>query len=338
MDIDTHFAVRNPTVEGRNRVVGRVYIEIQVASDDGFVDVVATGRTHERSRGQTNVAANRTLAPSTQYYWRARATASTRAAGQVASIWSRSAAFRTSAVRLGVPRPLAPIDGATVGVNAQFRVRNGTVVGISSRAFVEIEVALTDSFANAIAGRTHMRPRGETIVPLPDRLMPHRRYYWRARVAAGALFSDWSATANFRTSSDTTTSGPAGPFGPGGSPRNMLRILQEVASRNADALRNSCQEEGGSWRFMELAVERLRQETGRWGYNCKRGNCADVSHDALAYYRGSGTTTSAARGSTDVAIIDIIVGHCGPNPQPGWGDVTQATADAGSVGRWKYPR
>lgn len=33
-------------------------------------------------------------------------------------------------------------------------------------------------------------------------------------------------------------------------------------------------------------------------------------------------------------IIDIIVGHCGDDPQAGWIDVTQATLDAGTVGMW----
>ena len=160
--------------------------------------------------------------------------------------------------------------------------------------------------------------------------------------AAGAFHSEWSDAASFRTSADggggTVPTGPAGPFGPGGNPPNRLSLLQEVARLHPDALRNSCQDHGGSWRFMELAVERLRQESGRWGYNCKRGNCPDVSHDAIAYYRGSGQTIDAAQNSTNVAIIDIIAGHCGPNPQPSWLDVTQATADANSIGRWRYPR
>ena len=89
---------------------------------------------------------------------------------------------------------------------------------------------------------------------------------------------------------------------------------------------------------MELVVEALRARNGRWGYNCKRGNCNDVSHDVVDFYRGSGTTAAQAQGSRDVAIIDIIGGHCGRNPQPAWIDQTQATADARSIGRWKYPR
>ena len=83
---------------------------------------------------------------------------------------------------------------------------------------------------------------------------------------------------------------------------------------------------------------RLTCRRSRWGYNCKRGNCGDISLDVVNYYRGSAPTSVAAQGSTDVAIIDIITGHCGPNPTAGWGDVTQQTEDAGAIGRFKYPR
>ena len=114
----------------------------------------------------------------------------------------------------------------------------------------------------------------------------------------------------------------------------MHHIVQQVAREHPGALRNSCQSRGGSWEFMDRVVERLRAIDGRWGYNCKRGNCGDVSHDVVDYYRGRGSP----HGSTDVQIFDIIGGHCGRNPQPTWIDQTSATRRAGTIGRWKYPR
>ena len=115
----------NPTVEGRIRGgVGGVQIEIQVATDDMFASIVGTAREHARSRGETNLALNVFLADETTYYWRARAMATAVAGGsRVTSAWSDVASFKTRAVRLGTPRPLAPIDGATVGVGTHFRVR-----------------------------------------------------------------------------------------------------------------------------------------------------------------------------------------------------------------------
>ena len=115
---------------------------------------------------------------------------------------------------------------------------------------------------------------------------------------------------------------------------NMFSVVQQVAYEHPDALANSCQEQGGSWEFMDLVVARLRQTDGRWGHNCKRGNCGDVSQDVVDYHWGNGS----ASGSTEVYIIDIIGGHCGPNPSPEWIDQTQATAEAGTVGRWIFPR
>jgi hypothetical protein len=44
--------------------------------------------------------------------------------------------------------------------------------------------------------------------------------------------------------------------------------------------------------------------------------------------------SQADEGTTQVYIIDIIGGHCGPNPVPGWIDVTDATFGGGSIGRW----
>ena len=96
----------------------------------------------------------------------------------------------------------------------------------------------------------------------------------------------------------------------------MSHIVQDVANQYPSALR------GGSWEFMDRVVERLRAIDGRWAYNCKRGNCDDVSQDVVAYYRGQGNPNN----STDVAIIDIIGGHCGGNPQPAWIDQTQASS------------
>ena len=344
-DIDTVFKVRNPTVEGS--VSGNVHIKLQVASDDAFSNVVATGQGVVAADGkETDVPVKPILEPSTTYHWRARATASGAAGDRrTESDWSSTETFRTRAVTIDAPTLREPIKGK-VGVGTDFRVGNGSVRGISEIAdadiVVEVQVALSRNFDNPMRGRTQVQGGAdETIVDLPDDLMPKQNYHWRAhaKVSVGESFSSkwskWSKEASFETTSETTSGGT---FGPPGNPPNMLHIVREVASQHPDKLSNSCQDHGGSWRFMELAVERLRQETGRWGYNCKRGNCADVSHDAIAYYRGSGTTVDSAQRSTDVAIIDIIAGHCGSNPQPAWGDVTQATADAGSIGRWKYPR
>ncbi len=106
--------------------------------------------------------------------------------------------------------------------------------------------------------------------------------------------------------------------------------MDEVAPQLPGALEDSCQNDGGSWQFMDALVDRLREDDPRWGYNWKRGVIGDPSEDVVDYHFGP----PPFEGSTDVYIIDVIVGHCGPNPSAGWTDQTQATADAGTIGIW----
>lgn len=128
------------------------------------------------------------------------------------------------------------------------------------------------------------------------------------------------------------------PAGAGGrrAPR-MEHVVRQVAAAHPGALRDSCQDHGGTWDFMDLVVEALRKtdDGARWGYNLKRGG-PSLSPDAIAWYRG--LDLRDAPGSTDVAIVDIIANHCGSNPRPAWIDQTSATARAGSVGRWQRSR
>lgn len=119
----------------------------------------------------------------------------------------------------------------------------------------------------------------------------------------------------------------------GATAPDMQHVVRQVAAAHPDALRNSCQEHGGSWEFMDRVVSALRALDTRWGYNLKRGG-PELSPDAIAWYRGDGDPNY----STDVAIVDIIGDHCGSNPRPAWTDQTWKTAAAGSIGRWKFPR
>ena len=86
---------------------------------------------------------------------------------------------------------------------------------------------------------------------------------------------------------------------------------------------------------MDLAVEALRARDTRWGYNCKRGNCNDPSIDVVDYFWGVGN----GQDSADVYLIDIISSVCPDgNQAPAWTDITESTADNGTIGRWLYPR
>ena len=121
------------------------------------------------------------------------------------------------------------------------------------------------------------------------------------------------------------------------NPPNMLHVVQRVANKHPRVLLRSCRKGHETLDFLDLVLTELRKENEgiRWGFNCKRGDCNHLSIDAIAYYRGTG---SIFNNSTDVAIFDIIASCHSDSPRAAWSDVTQATKDAGAIGRYKYPR
>jgi hypothetical protein len=176
-----------------------------------------------------------------------------------------------------------------------------------------------------------------------------KQYTWRVRARVGNDFGPWSKTETFAAPAKPVVAAPTpsavggcaapiSPLGPGESrkPRpNDSAIVREVASTYGAAFRNSCQPEGGSWEFMDRAVDALRQKDGRYGYNAKRGNLNDPSLDVVSYYWAGGNNI---QGSTQVYIFDLIGGHCGPAPSVVWNDVTDITYNSGTVGATIYPR
>jgi hypothetical protein len=131
---------------------------------------------------------------------------------------------------------------------------------------------------------------------------------------------------------------PPGPRAPNPAPGTRLPlpgwgadVVRQLANERPDLLRSSCHEQpGGNNRFMFEAVRRLRARDNRFGLNWKRGNFGDLSQDIVNYNYGS----EADEGTRQVYIVDIIGGHCGPNPSWAWIDQTEATRSAGTVGVW----
>lgn len=175
-------------------------------------------------------------------------------------------------------------------------------------------------------------------------------YSWRVRARVGNDMGPWSNWAEFLSPSrpvavapvggggGTTCAAPLSPMGPGEirKPRpNHSSVVRGIANANPASLRNSCQEHGGSWEFMDRTVDALRAIDGRYGYNAKRGNMRDPSVDVVSYFWGNHDGFS---GSSQVYIFDIIGGHCGSNPFVVWNDVTDITYASGTVGRTMYPR
>ena len=178
-------------------------------------------------------------------------------------------------------------------------------------------------------------------------------YSWRVRAHVGNPDSvgPWSSWTSFLSPTRPVAAGPPpgaavsggcsapiSPLGPGETrkPRpNDSDIVRAVANQFPAALRNSCQELGGSWEFMDRTVDALRAKDGRYAYNCKRGNCNDPSLDVASYFYANGDNVN---GRAEVYIFDLIGGHCGPTPSVIWNDVTDITFQSGTLGRTTYPR
>jgi hypothetical protein len=108
------------------------------------------------------------------------------------------------------------------------------------------------------------------------------------------------------------------------------QVLRDLAAERPELLAASCVDQGGDNQFLFEGVRRLRALDPRWGLNWKRGNVGDMSQDAIDYFWAAGD----AEGRTEVYILDVIGGHCGDSPEVAWIDVTQATLDGGTIGRW----
>lgn len=108
-------ASRRPTLtvnnSDRNAAIGAVSYEFQIATDQAFAKVVASGVSSENP-GQTSYTAGADLAADLQHFWRARATD-----GDTTSAWAATQIFRTpSAAPAPGPGP-GPAPGGPCASN-----------------------------------------------------------------------------------------------------------------------------------------------------------------------------------------------------------------------------
>jgi hypothetical protein len=109
---------------------------------------------------------------------------------------------------------------------------------------------------------------------------------------------------------------------------DMSSVVEALAAERPDLLAASCVDAGGNNEFLFELVRRLRRIDTRWGLNWKRARIGDMSQDVVDYYWG---TPGPIEDGFDTYVVDVIGGHCGPDPRPAFTDVT----DFGSTGaRW----
>lgn len=262
-------------------------------------------------------------------------------------------------------------DGSTLKVTAPSLVspsnseraedRRPTLIWLNSNGRYEnigvaydIELWL-DTGTSAVYSRT-VGERPDFGSHLIDYELEYDRIYtWRVRAHLDTTLGPWSSWATFVSPTrpvvvvappTTTTGTPSNlcaaglsPLDPGTTRKsrpNDSATVRAVASAFPNDLRNSCQDGGGNWNFMDRTVDALRVKDGRYGYNCKRGNCNDASQDVVSYYYSN--QYPDIQGRFEVYIFDLISGHCGGSPSTVWLDVTDVTASNGTSGRTMYPR
>lgn len=265
---------------------------------------------------------------------------------------SAATAADGSTLKVTPPALVSPVDG----VRAEDR--RPTLIWLNSAGkygsigvAYDIELSTPTTVVYSITvGET--KDIGSHLVPMD--LEYDTTYSWRVRAHLGSDVGPWSSWASFVTPSrpvpvvPTVTNSPTGgcaaplsPLGPGETrkPRpNDSAIVRAVASQFPTDFAHSCQEHygGAGWAFLDRAIDALRVKDGRYGYNCKRGNCNDPSVDVVSYYYGGAFPD--IQGRFEVYIFDVIAGHCGPTPSVIWTDVTDITFNSGTVGRTMYPR
>lgn len=324
-----------------------LWLQIQVAGDATFSNLLHhADRVTPGEGGRTSYRIPEFLTAGSTYYWRARAMD-----GANTGPYSAASSFRVvDPVVLEPPTPLEPV-GAITTITPVFKVRNGRISG-TTQAVYRIEIGTAPDPSSIVAVLTATPdPSGTTSVAVGN--IPYNTtLHWRVYATDGVTTSGYSAAVSFTTPAapggPSPSPGPAPGPSPAPSPGTGTRtpnpapgqrlplpgygasVVEQIARDYPGALRNSCQEHGGTWEFMDRVVDRLRTFDTRWGYNGKRGNANDPSMDIVDYNYGS----QPDPGTTEVYIIDILGGHCGSNPTPAWIDQTEATRNAGTIGRW----
>ena len=323
--------------------VRTLWLQLDMSTDAGFSHMVhQANQITPGDNGRTTYRLPEPLGAGYTYYWRTRASD-----GANTGPYSDISSFNVvPPVVIDTPAPMEPQGNITTN-KPNFIARNATISGTSDVVYRFL--VATNPQLTSVVGVLTAPPgsNGRTQVSLGE-LPYNTTFYWRVWGTDGSKESAPSQVMSFKTPAapapppDSGGGVPVGvPRGPGGRtpdpqggrlplPGYGSGVVRAVAQANPGLLRNSCQEHGGSWAFMDAVVDTLRTYDTRWGYNGKRGNANDPSMDVVTYHHGPGPDA----GSTAVYIVDVIGGHCGPTPSPAWNDVTDITYSSGTIGRW----
>lgn len=250
-----------------------------------------------------------------------------------------TAAADGSTLKVSAPALVSPIGGARIETRRpqlQWTASTGLFAAASPSYEVEVSADGAVVYSAVVTGTSH-----EVGVDAAY----NTTYTWRARARQDGAVGPWSAAASFLSPNQPAVTGGLITEGfrtPDPAPGTRLPLPNEIGTVSAQFNQNygdwlnSCQTTQGArgWVWLDKLVDTLRTKDLRWGYNGKRGNPNDPSHDVIDYHYGAGNSQF----STQVYIIDVMVGHCGSSPGPAWIDQTSVTVNSGTVGMFIYPR
>jgi hypothetical protein len=205
--------------------------------------------------------------------------------------------------------PSAP----TVSAQATGNTVNIGWSAVAGAVGYQLAVATTPGGA---AAYTQPFGAGQTGVTFPG--VPAGTYY--LRVTAANACGAQATSAEVTLVVNSPPGGSRTPNPPAPTPPNYLplpdrsAVVDELARLYPNELRNSCAEAGGTNTWLFRLVERLRREDTRWGLNWKRARVGDMSQDVVTYNYGP----ESDEGTLYVHVVDVIGGHCGPNPGGAW--------------------
>jgi hypothetical protein len=135
------------------------------------------------------------------------------------------------------PEPVQPQDGREVLDTEQpITLVMHNADSNSPRPFTtEIQIGMDEQFSNVIVSRTGITAGedGMTRLGLGDKLVPGRRYYWRALANDGANTSGWSRTVMFEVVVPVVLGAPV-PVAPTANSR-VSSVTPELRVRNGSA-------------------------------------------------------------------------------------------------------
>ncbi|HTV00697.1 MAG TPA: Ig-like domain-containing protein [Luteitalea sp.] len=120
---------------------------------------------------------------------------------------------------------------------------------------------------------------------------------------------------------------------------DIRAFVAEASAARPDLIGQSCP---GNIKYvtnpwLDYIVDKLREVDTRWGYNAKPTRSAGdnggqpvvAAGDEVAYHYSAGPD----EGSTEVYLVDVLEGHCGPTPR-----VTYRVFTGEEPGRWTGAR